>query len=167
MIFSTSDSKPAYQEISDNEDVPAPKYRRHVSLWQYCSIAFLAFAWMITLGLYLQLSIATRPRPTPIPREVFTRVKTIFQPDSRYIGPSIETNHNWDHLVAGTLQVTYIQRLLFSDFMFSQGTTHFGSRTPRNGAFQEASSHRSIILTNPSHHQRASTLYLSCINYIA
>ncbi|KAI1194378.1 hypothetical protein F5X97DRAFT_327645 [Nemania serpens] len=40
-------------------------------------------------------------QPHPFPTEIFTRVKKVFEPDSRYIGPSNQTHQNWDHLVAG------------------------------------------------------------------
>lgn len=105
MFFSTtSKSKPVYQEIADDEDFPVPKYRRHVSILQYCCILFLASGWVITLVFYWHLSNSTKTPYTPIPREVFTRVKKVFQPDERYVGPSAETRHHWDDLVAGTYQ---------------------------------------------------------------
>lgn len=144
MIFSKSDSKPAYQEISD-EDIPVPKYRKRTSIFQYSSIALLTLAWVITLVFYWQLSLSIRPTPTPLPSEVFTRVKTVFQPDLRYVGPGSEANHHWNLLVAGTYKVAYIKAS--SDSVSSQGTTHFGLKNPRNGAFREASLHRTIILT--------------------
>lgn len=107
----SSESKPSYQEIEDNEpDLRIPKYgRQPIGIFQYFCIAFLAFGWVLTLGFYVHQS-NSRPTTsnsglplqlTPIPHEVFNRVKTIFGPDSRYIGPSTETNHNWDNLVAG------------------------------------------------------------------
>lgn len=114
MIFSkaSTESKPTYQEIEDNEpDLRAPKYHRQpIGIFQYFCIVFLALGWALTLGFYVRQS-NSRPATgnsglprqfTPIPHEVFNRVKTVFGPDSRYIGPSTETNHNWDNLVAGT-----------------------------------------------------------------
>lgn len=105
MIFSKSDPKPAYQEISDNDDLPVPKYRRRTGVFQYSCIVFLTFAWAITLGFYWQLSLSIRPPPTPLPSEVFTRVKTVFQRNQSYVGPGSEANHHWNLLVAGTYKL--------------------------------------------------------------
>lgn len=166
MIFSKSDSKPTYQEISDNEDLPVPKYRQRTNIFQYSCIAFLTLAWVITLGLYWQLNLSIRPVPTPIPDEVFNRVKVVFQPDLHYVGPGREAGHYWDRLVAGTYKL-HILHISLLTWCFSQATTHSGLKSPRNGAFREASLHRTIILTWATLRKRASTLYLSCISYIA
>lgn len=105
MFNSSSDSKPPiYQEVPGDEDHRLLPRRRSTNIVQYACIAFLALAWAITLGLYWRLDHNSLRIPrSPIPNEIYKPVRKIFQPDQRYIGPSIETNHHWDDLVAGTV----------------------------------------------------------------
>lgn len=70
------------------------------------AVSFLCLGWLTTVAFWYK----TAPRSngplhvytnTPIPKEVFTPVKKVFQPDERYIGGTPDVEREWDKLVAG------------------------------------------------------------------
>jgi len=99
-----------YYPVSSDDGELIPFRVRHdiTSKIRSSCIVVLALGWMITLLLYWELSVATRRSYTPIPSEVFNRVTKVFQPDERYVGPSLEALHHWDDLAAGH-DVLYVE----------------------------------------------------------
>ena len=79
-----------------------PQRTRSWLLWLWrVTITVVALGWIIPL--YRQQTprkLYGVPENSPFPPEVFQRVKKVFYPDERYIGPSNDTHRNWDHLVA-------------------------------------------------------------------
>jgi len=105
MSFPPIHGRSSLDEEKELEDLYIPRRHSRVKNFLYYGfILFLSAGWFLSIDLY------RRPRhfdypglqsPHPFPPEVFERVKRVFEPDSRYIGPSNQTHHNWDHLVAG------------------------------------------------------------------
>lgn len=90
----------------ESEDLYIPKRRSALRRVLYYSLVllFAGGGWLLALDFYRRPRFVNYPglsSPHPFPPEVFTRVKRVFEPDSRYIGPSNQTHQNWDHLVAG------------------------------------------------------------------
>ena len=87
------------------EDVYIPQRQSHLGRVLYYSfLLFLVSGWFVAIDLYRRPRVIDIPglsSPHPFPPEIFERVPRIFQPDDRYVGPSNQTHHNWDHLVAG------------------------------------------------------------------
>ena len=81
---------------------PSSRGRRWKTWLYHIAMALLALGWLIPLlRSDSQVEIYGKPDQSPLPPEVFGRVKKTFYPDERYVGPSNETHHHWDHLVAG------------------------------------------------------------------
>ncbi|KAJ5612185.1 hypothetical protein N7510_005379 [Penicillium lagena] len=80
-----------------------PKRAARIKNWLWHSIlALIALGWLIPLfRTPMEVRICDTLGQTPLPPEVFQRVQKTFFPDERYVGPSNETHHHWDHLVAG------------------------------------------------------------------
>jgi hypothetical protein len=99
-----------YDYISSSEDAPSemlPKVKsRPYPTIQTSIIIFLSMGWIATL-LYIyvhepQYNGTLRVySQSPIPKEVFTPVKRIFEPEERFVGDGINVTRNWDTLVAG------------------------------------------------------------------
>lgn len=92
-----------------NPDAPqkSPSRLRRLAPWLWkAAFLVLASGWLVPIlgapgsAVSSGSSSWDRPRKTPLPPEVFERVQKTFMPDTRYIGPSNSTHHQWDHLVA-------------------------------------------------------------------
>ncbi|KAL1627243.1 hypothetical protein SLS56_006482 [Neofusicoccum ribis] len=110
MLNTAINPKHEYQQVALDEEAAKEGSRiiqtRKTSIWQYVCIAVLALGWASTVA----YGYHTRPRAngslhvytnTPIPKEVFSPVKRVFEPDQRYIGDGPDVNGHWDRLVAG------------------------------------------------------------------
>lgn len=103
-----------YEKVSEEEDICLDDHERpptnKSSKRLYAIICVLALGWTLTLTYsYLNrpedngpLHVYTR---TPIPKEVFSPVKKVFDVDPRYVGDGVEINYAWDKLVAGELLI--------------------------------------------------------------
>ncbi|EHK26507.1 uncharacterized protein TRIVIDRAFT_111968 [Trichoderma virens Gv29-8] len=105
MSFSPLKTRPSHDESRDEEDVYTPPRKRNFRKFLgYGLLATLLPGWFVALDIYRHPRVVDLPglsSPHPFPPQIFERVKKIFEPDERYIGPSNQTHHNWDHLVAG------------------------------------------------------------------
>ena len=103
-----------YEKVSEEEDIGLDDLERpptnKSSKRLYAIICALALGWTLTTAYsYLNrpadngpLHVYTR---TPIPKEVFSPVKKVFDVDPRYVGDGVEINHAWDKLVAGEILI--------------------------------------------------------------
>jgi hypothetical protein len=103
-----------YEKVSEEEDIGLDDHERpptnKSSKRLYAIICALALGWTLTIAYsYLNhpadngpLHVYTR---TPIPKEVFSPVKKVFDVDPRYVGDGVEINHAWDKLVAGEILI--------------------------------------------------------------
>lgn len=112
-IFKTHKSESTYHAVqgSDEEHDQAPVARVNYKQPRYlllpCLVLFLSVGWAVTaVSFWKSMKSSDGPLHvytfTPIPKDVFEPVKKVFQPDDRYIGNSMEVDHHWDALVAGT-----------------------------------------------------------------
>ena len=104
-------------ESREQEDIyKPPTNRRNIrKILGYGLLVFLIPGWLVALEIYrhpVVIDLTGLPSSHPFPPQVFERVKRVFEPDERYTGPSNQTHHNWDHLVAGKLEITYFIILL-------------------------------------------------------
>ena len=107
--------KHTYEKVSEDEEIGIDDYARPQTKTSnrrfYAVICALALGWTVTVVYgYLHrpadngpLHVYTR---TPIPKEVFSPVKRVFDVDPRYVGDGMEVNHAWDKLVAGEILLT-------------------------------------------------------------
>lgn len=106
-LLPTSGVRPSDDKDSRDfsEDVYIPQRRSSLArILYYSFLLFLVSGWFVAIDLYRRPRVIDIPglsSPHPFPPEIFERVPRIFQPDERYVGPSNQTHHNWDHLVAG------------------------------------------------------------------
>ncbi|KAG8408981.1 hypothetical protein J3458_019988 [Metarhizium acridum] len=106
MSFTSLPARESDDESREMEDIYVPPQRscNFRMILYYGILALLASGWFVAVNLYHHPRVIDIPglsSPHPFPPEVFSRVKRVFLPDERYIGPSNQTHQNWDHLVAG------------------------------------------------------------------
>ncbi|KAG8422012.1 hypothetical protein J3459_010771 [Metarhizium acridum] len=105
MSFTSLPARESDDESREMEDIYVPPQRscNFRMILYYGILALLASGWFVAVNLYHHPRVIDIPglsSPHPFPPEVFSRVKRVFLPDERYIGPSNQTHQNWDHLVA-------------------------------------------------------------------
>lgn len=96
------------ESFLENQQISTPRRPKPILYWLWHAVLFcLATGWVIPLT--RSYHKANYPMgKTPLPAEVFQRVKKTFQPDQRFVGGSNATHHAWDGLVAGH-DALYIQ----------------------------------------------------------
>ncbi|KAI1772538.1 hypothetical protein F4818DRAFT_426282 [Hypoxylon cercidicola] len=115
MSFTSLNNRPSEGESSSEQEVIyiPPRRRRYFNIRRVLTLgafSILMPGWFVALDLYRHpevIDIAGLSSPHPFPAQIFERVKKVFEPDERYIGPSNQTHHNWDHLVAGELSAAF------------------------------------------------------------
>lgn len=130
-----------YDYISSPEDTPSemlPKAKsRRFPTIQTFLIIFLSMGWIATLlSIYIRepqhngtLRVYSQ---SPIPKEVFTPVKRIFEPEERFVGDGINVTQSWDTLVAGKYKsAQLIDMSLYTEYV--QVTMLYGSSSQTSG----------------------------------